>query len=156
MNPMLVTWEAILTDGEVQRERDGVLYKDINRDRLKAFNLVGAGELLLHFPIPPDRSGNQFVYRRRTAMGYGPGGSNKVTVFLLGILPTGPVILFNPETMEVAHKETFVDNDALWSAPTPHPEDGENFTFTMRGHKADAQVKPTRITLPSGMKMDVK
>lgn len=155
----LVTWEAVYADGFVLREREGHKYADIDRPALAYFQLVAPGETLMTLPTdrPHGRTGENLVYRRRTAIGApAAGGPAKRRVFfLIGFVGPGPIIALYPSENRYDERARFTEGDPDFYPPVPHPHEGEHWTLEAAQHTADAGVRATTITLPSGMKMDV-
>lgn len=123
----LVTWEAILGDDAVQREADGVLYADVNRQRLRLFRLRDAQGILIDLPVPDTGSGYNLIYRRRIEPQRGPTKPRKV-FFIVGWVPMGPVIFINPDNMTFRTERSFIPGDPDLYPPVPHPKEGERFT----------------------------
>jgi hypothetical protein len=109
----LTTWEAVYFDGTVYRENQGGRYELIDRDNLRAFRLVCAGELLLELPCRDGRNGRSLVYRRRTVMRSDASG----TIFVVGFVPLGPVVALDPERGRIYEERAFTYSDALFSPP---------------------------------------
>lgn len=150
----IVSWEAVYDDGWVLREREGHRYAEIDRNRLKAFRLVRAGELVFELDVTRDgRTGHNFVYRRRTIMGVGAG---RDVIFLLGFAPMGPVIAVNPDLGKYAVREFFDPHDEVFAPPDPIPQEGEMFSVDHLLHRTDARLQASQIRLPSGYVMNVR
>jgi hypothetical protein len=133
-------------DGSVQREREGVTYKEINRDRMLSFRLVMPGETLLETFVPDGATGKNFVYRRRTVK---PQEGTARTVFLFGWQPMGPMILVDPTDMSYRVEAGFIEGDPDMSPPTPHPSEGEFDSFTAQVHRTDALLLPGDFAIPA-------
>lgn len=137
-----VSWEAEYFDGRTVRERDGVLYKEINRDQLKAFRLVAPGEILMEFRVKAGQNGHGLAYRRRTTLS--PAG--KQVWFVVGMIPNGPVISYQPETNQVLKAGRFEEGSGPLGKMVPFPFE----TWTNTSHSTDAIVRRESIRLPSG------
>jgi hypothetical protein len=119
-----VTWEAVYKNGSLLRERDGYRYKDIDRHELGSFQLVASEQLLVVAHMNNGRTGHDLCYRRRTRMSYG----DKVVWYLIGFVPMGPVLAYQPETEILEQHHKFEDGGSgLFAPPVPHPEEGELF-----------------------------
>jgi hypothetical protein len=157
LHDLLVTWEAESHNGTVLKEREGRLYKDINRADLKEFRLVAPGEILLWVAMKDGRTGHDLCYRRRSDMSAAMGqGFVKNTWFMVGFAPMGPVYAYNPGTNEGMQAPRFIPNDPLFYPPEPHLNEGEMFNFDSLAHGADARLRPSRIKLPTGQMLDVR
>lgn len=116
-----VTWEAEYDDGHVLRETDGGRYAEIDRDQLKVFKLVKAGEVLLEAFPPPGATGWNLIYRRRTQESL--DGKRRV-IFLVAYAPMGPAIMLDPVAGTYRTAPAFVEGDPDMYPPAPVPGDG--------------------------------
>ena len=147
MNSLAVTWEAEYFNGKTLRENQGGLYADIDRDQLSAFKLVAPGEILMEFRVKDGHNGHGLVYRRRTLFGTG----HKAVWFLVGMFPHGPVFAYQPESDEFLKADRFQNGSGPLGKPDPLPFE----RWTNTSHSADAMVRATRVTLPSGYVLSV-
>jgi hypothetical protein len=120
----LVTWEAWLQGGDVQREADGLRYAQIDRSRLTCFKLVAPGEVLLEAFPPPGASGWNLIYRRRTEEG--TSGARRV-IFLVAYAPMGPAIMVDPERGTYRTENAFIDGDPDMYPVELLPDEGEKY-----------------------------
>jgi len=134
-SPHIVFWEAVLDNGRVQRETEGVRYADIDRMHMKSFRLISAGTIVAEVFASHGRKGSVLCYRRRTSITH--GGTRK-TVFILGFVPLGPVYVVDPENEEVLSFDQWGQDG--WYMPEPIPEEHEHFTFMSKGHTIDGIV----------------
>lgn len=148
MNSMHVTWEAEYFNGLTLRENQGELYADIDRDQLSSFRLVSPGEILVELRVKPGQNGHGLVYRRRTI--FAAGGFKEVW-FIVGILPLGPVVSYQPETDQVLKADKFESGSGPLGKPEPLPFE----RWTNTSHSADAVLRATKVTLPSGYVLSV-
>lgn len=144
---MLVSWEAEHFGGKTLKENQGALYADIDRDTLCCFRLVAPGEILIEFRVKDGQNGHGLVYRRRTLMS--PG--HKAVWFVMGILPLGPVVAYQPETDEVRKADRFEAGSGPLGKPDPLPFE----RWTNTSHSSDAMVRATSVVLPSGYVLSV-
>jgi hypothetical protein len=117
----VATWEALHEDGTVLREREGAVYRQIDRSQLSAFRIVQAGELLLEMLPPAGATGRNLVYRRRTTLGSG----GRDVLFVVGWVPMGPAVTLNLRAGTFRTLETFTPGDPELDPPDLHPWEGE-------------------------------
>lgn len=154
LSPLAVSWEAVYDDGFVYRESDGGLYGQIDRNRLREFRLVAPGEILVTLSAQDGRTGWNLVYRRRSIHSMSSSGvGSKQIWFVLGWVPQGPIISFNPETLQAFKADRFEGGAGPMGAVTPRPQEGETWDLSHMIHKSDAVLKPNRIVTPSGYVM---
>jgi hypothetical protein len=142
----LTSWEAALRGGTVQREVEGVLYKDINRPLLQSFRLINAGEIIMESFVPDGATGNNLCYRRRTAISH--GGAWR-TVYMVAWVPMGPVIVVDPSAETYRMQAGFVDGDPDFQRPQIHPHEGENFSLTSVAHTVDVILGSRDVMAPA-------
>lgn len=154
LSPLAVSWEAVYDDGHIYRESEGGVYGLIERNRLREFRLVAPGEILVSLQAQGGRSGWNLVYRRRSihALGSGGGGS-KQTWFVVGWVPQGPIISFNPETMQAFKADRFEGGAGPMGVVQPRPQEGETWNLNHMLHKSDAVLSPNKVVTPSGYVM---
>lgn len=142
-----VTWEAEYFDGRTVREREGALYGQIDRDQMKAFRLVSPGEILMEFRVKPGQNGNGLAYRRRTTL----GSAGKQTWFVVGMIPNGPVVSYQPETSQVLKADRFESGSGPLGKMIPFGFE----KWTNTSHSTDALVRRQSISLPTGYVLNV-
>lgn len=147
LNPALVSWEAEYEDGTIYAERKGGLYEHIDRDRLRAFRIVGPGEILSE--LRTKTLGHSLAYRRRTIASAGKG---REIWFVMGFVPEGPMVAICPERM-VVHKSRWFEAGPL--APM-EPLPFEGWSLHAGQHGAGALLQRPVITLPSGYRLSTK
>lgn len=81
-------WEVEYTDGTSWSE-DQITYSQIDRSKVAKFRLIKGVETIFEMVPPPGFSGQNLVYRRRTAMSATDGSRN--VLLILGWAPNGPV-----------------------------------------------------------------
>lgn len=150
ISSIAVSWEAVYDDGHVYREKDGGVYGQIERARLREFKLVAPGEVLLSLPASHGRTGWNLVYRRRTIIGV---GSAKQVWFVVGWVPQGPIFSIQPETLQVLQADRFESGAGPLGTVQPRPQEGETWDLNHLLHKSDAVLSPNQIVLPSGYVM---
>lgn len=111
-------WEVTYDNGTVVRETEGVKYPAIDRSRLKAFSIIHHGEIMLQVWPPDGATGQNLVYRRRTALGMHAVGRS--VWFVVGFAPMGPVHALNLDEMRLITSDKF-DTTGLFEAPQPMP-----------------------------------
>lgn len=141
----LVSWEADYANGTTVRERDGVRYQDLDRDNLTKFRLVAPGEILAELRF--HKTGHGLAYRRRTIMQSG----NTEVWFVIGAMPSGPVIAYQPERDQVLRQDHFLSGSGPLGQMVPLPFE----RWTNTAHTTDAILRASRITLPSGYVLTV-
>lgn len=125
-----VKWEVEYNDGTFAREAEGASYGAIDRARFKKFNLVNdQGVVIFDTWAPAGKSGNNFVYRRRTRI---MENGQRLVIFVLGWLPDGPAFAIN--VADGTYRELpngFHANDPDLYPPDPMP--GEAWFAEARG-----------------------
>lgn len=115
-----VRWQVEYTDGTKRGEADGMKYGGIERSRMKKFQLLSeTGEVIFETWPPPGKSGQNFVYRRRTRI---MEGGQKMTLFVIGWLLDGPAFAVNVSDGSYRVSETgFIVDDPDMYPPDPMP-----------------------------------
>lgn len=142
----LIWWEAEHADGFVLTNRNGGLYRHIDRTTLKHFRIVTAGEILAQITVDAGHPGKSLVYRKRTSMS---DSNNRDVVYLFGWQPQGPIFLLDPKETQLYVRPDF-EGDGIFERPIPHPDEGEQWTHD---HRSDVMVATEKIVLPSGYEM---
>jgi hypothetical protein len=117
------TWEVLYTDGSRYAEREGGLYRGIDRARLQSFSIVMGGDTLMEAFPPAGATGLNLCYRRRTQAGRG-----RRVLFVIGWVPMGPVIAIDPAAGSYETAPYFTQGGDL-AAPVAIPSEGERFTL---------------------------
>ncbi len=120
-----IWWEVAYTDGTSISEAKGAKYGDIDRTKLSTFLLRGKDGPIVELSVEDGRTGQNLIYRRRTALGR---GSLKV-VYVLGWVPQGPILAVDVETERVGQVEYFTPGDPIFYPPSPRPYEGETWTM---------------------------
>lgn len=119
----IVTWEAEYIGGATLREREGALYRQIDRDRLTSFKLVSPGEVLLEAFVPVGASGHNLIYRRRTVTNQ----DGRRVIFLIGFAPMGPAFLVDPARGTYRTEDAFLVGDPEFYPPHLSRAEGEGY-----------------------------
>ena len=127
-----VMWEVEYDDSTYLRQDMGAQYKDIDRNRLRAFRLTLGGDLLVHAPLPDGATGQNLLFRRRVEFGMGGhAGPQRRVVHMIAWVPMGPVLVLDiadPQAQVRTH-DTFIIGDPDFQPPVPVPMEGEHFTI---------------------------
>lgn len=123
----VVTWEVSYANGRVLREREGGLYRQIDRGQVTRFALVSPGEVLFETWPPDQLAGRRLVYRRRTRLGVGVG---RHVGFLVGWVPD--LIWWVDPTMGLYRESPgFVWGDPDFAPVPPIPQEGETWAVLL-------------------------
>ncbi len=135
-----IWWEVHYSDGTSFSEAKGATYGKIDRTKLSTFLLRGKDGPIVELSVEDGRTGQNLIYRRRTALGR---GSPKV-VYVLGWVPQGPILAVDMETQQVGQVEHFTPGDPIFYPPSPRLHEGERWTMP----------NATRIVNPSYERTD--
>lgn len=154
LNPLTITWEAVYSSThaggeEVYREREGGLYANIDRNRLKSFRLVAPGEVIFEAPMSHGRTGHNLLYRRRTQHNSARGTQ---VWFLVGFVPMGPFASIDARTGEVTISPRLFPGAGRFGEVQAIPEAGELWDGSL-AHSTDAHLRREVIILPTGMQI---
>lgn len=127
-NPLsadLTYWEAVYSDGTTMTEDQGS-YSQIDRNRLKAFRLIKGAEVVFEMTPPPGFTGQNLVYRRRTAMSASTG--DRRVLIILGWAPGGPAFAIDMDTGSYrVSEEGFILGDPDMYPPMAFPGEPDIF-----------------------------
>ena len=116
-------WEAMYTDGTVDRETDGTKYGQIDRSRLHSFRIIHHGEIMLEVFPPAGATGHNLIYRRRTQLGM--MGVGRSVWFLVGYAPMGPYHVLSLDKMQMFTTDALTVG-GIFDAPQPLPGEPED------------------------------
>lgn len=119
-----VYWEAVYDDGSSLREKDGGVYRAIERNKLSSFRIVSPDEtVIFEVRMPDGLNGHNLVYRRRNAITEGRG---RTGIILVGFIPTGPAWALDiTNSTYLESPQGFIFGDPIFYPVDPMP--GERY-----------------------------